>query len=176
MDFDFNKVLKTVAPWAATAITGPLGGLAVGMLGDAIGLTDKTQEGLKAALAGASPADLLALKKADADFALQMQALGFKNISDLEKISADDRANARDMQKTIKSKVPSFLSTLVTVGYFGILIGMMEGGLKLDDSQALLLMLGSLTTAWGMVMAYWFGTTSSSSVKTDLIAKANAKA
>ena len=102
---------------------------------------------------------MLALKEADQAFALQMQALGFKNITDLEVIAANDRKDARDMQKVARSNIPALLSVLVTVGYFGILVGMMAGVLTVSDSQALLIMLGSLGTAWGMVMAFWFGTT-----------------
>ena len=68
--------------------------------------------------------------------------------------------------------MPALLSVLVTVGYFAILIGMMTGALGVSDSQALLIMLGALGSAWGMVMAFWFGTTASSSRKTELIAQA----
>jgi hypothetical protein len=63
------------------------------------------------------------------------------------------------------------LSLGVTAGYFAILVGMMTGELNVSDSQALLIMLGSLGTAWGMVMAFWFGTTRESSRKTDLLAQ-----
>ena len=59
----------------------------------------------------------------------------------------------------------------MTVGYFAILIGMMFDVLKVKDSQALLLMLGSLTTGWGVVMAFWFGTTNDSARKTELLAQ-----
>jgi len=31
-------------------------------------------------------------------------------------------------------------------------------------------MLGSLSTAWGMVMAFWFGTTAGSAQKNELLA------
>ena len=55
--------------------------------------------------------------------------------------------------------------------YFAILIGMMFDVLKVKDSQALLLMLGSLTTGWGVVMAFWFGTTNDSGRKTELLAQ-----
>jgi hypothetical protein len=64
------------------------------------------------------------------------------------------------------------LSVVVTVGYFTVLVGMMLGYFKVSDSQALMLMLGSLSTAWGVVMAFWFGTTSDSGRKTELLAKA----
>ena len=167
---DWKSIVSTVAPWIASAVTGPLGGLAVGAVADALGLSDKTEDSIKAALSGVTPEQMLALKNADQAFALQMQELGFKNISDLEAIAAGDRASARSMQTAKPSPVPSLLSLLVTGGYFGILVGVMLGWLHIDDSQALLLMLGSLTTAWGAVMAFWFGTTRDSGVKTQLLA------
>jgi hypothetical protein len=169
---DFLNVVKAVAPWIATALGGPLGGMAVEAAANALGVSDKTVDAVKAAITGATPEQMLALKKADQDFALQMQALGFKNITDLEAIAADDRKDARAMQVAKPSNVPALLSILVTAGYFAILIGMMTGSLKVSDSQALLIMLGSLGTAWGGVMAFWFGTTANSSRKTELIAQA----
>jgi hypothetical protein len=89
----------------------------------------------------------------------------------MEAIAAGDRASARNMQTSKPSLVPAMLSVGVTVGYFGILVGMMVGVLNVSDSQALLLMLGSLSTAWGMVMAFWFGTTRDSGRKTELLAQ-----
>lgn len=168
---DFTSVIKTVAPWIGTALGGPLGGLAVEAATSALGLSDKTSDGLKNALAGVTQADLLALKKADQDFAVTMQTLGYKQVSDLEAIAAGDRKDARDMQKALQSNVPAILSVLVTSGFFSLLLGMMMGWLKVSDSQALILMLGSLSTGWGMVMAFWFGTTHESGKKTDIIAQ-----
>lgn len=168
----FADVFKTVAPWIGTALAGPLGGMAVEAAANALGVSDKTTDSIKQALSGATPEQMLALKKADQDFSLQMQALGFKQISDLEAIAAGDRKSARDMQASLRSKVPAFLSFIVTIGYFGILVGMMMKLLVVSDSQALLIMLGSLSTAWGMVMAFWFGTTADSGRKTDMLVKA----
>lgn len=172
---DLSLILKTVCPWIASALTGPLGGMAVAAVADALGLSEKTTDAIKTAISGATPEQMLALKQADQAFALRMQELGFKQITDLEKIAADDRKSARDMQMATRSFIPSLLSVMVTSGYFGILIGMMTDVLRVSDSQALLIMLGSLGTAWGMVMAFWFGTTNNSERKTDLIAKAPAK-
>jgi len=168
---DWQSLVKTVAPWIGTALGGPLGGMAVEAIGNALGLQDKTVETVKSALAGATPEQMLAIKKADQEFALHMQELGFKQIVDIEAIAAGDRKDARDMQKMTRSLIPAILSVLVTIGFFGLLLGMMSGWLKVSDSQALLLMLGSLTTAWGVVMAFWFGTTNDSSRKTELLAQ-----
>ena len=170
---DFTSIVKTVAPWIGTALGGPLGGVAVEMATKALGVSDKTTEGLKAALAGATAADMLALKKADQAFQTQMLELGFKSQADLEGIAANDRASARDMQKTVRSWVPSALSIIIVSGFFFLLGGMMTGWLKISESQALLLMLGSLTTGFGVVMSYWFGSTSNSATKTDIISRSS---
>jgi hypothetical protein len=163
-----------VAPWIGTAIGGPLGGLAVEAAANALGVSDKTADAVKNAIAGVTAEDMRKLKEADQAFALQMQSLGFKQVTDLETIAAGDRKDARAMQIAQRSPVPALLSILVTVGYFGVLIGMMTKVLQVADSQALLIMLGSLGTAWGMVMAFWFGTTRGSEVKTEMLAKAEA--
>jgi hypothetical protein len=169
---DWKSIVSTVAPWIGTALGGPLGGMAVEAAANALGISGKTTDAVKQALSGVTPEQMLALKKADQDFALQMQALGFKQVTDIEAIAAGDRKDARGMQVAKPSPVPAVLSIGVTLGYFGILIGMMLGMLKVSDSQALLLMLGSLSTAWGAVMAFWFGTTRDSGRKTELLAQA----
>lgn len=169
---DFSQLLKTVCPWIGAAIGGPLGSMAVTLGAEALGISDKTADGIKAAIAGATPESLLALKKADQDFAARMKELGFKSEADLEGIAAGDRANARGMQTSLRSRIPAILSILVTVGFFGLLAGMMTGVLKVTDNQALLIMIGSLASGWGMVMAFWFGTTHDSGRKTEMLAQA----
>jgi len=72
-----------------------------------------------------------------------------------------------------RSKMPAILSVIVMVGYFIILLGMMTGGLVLADSQALLLMLGGLSTGFGIVLSFWFGSTSGSQSKNEMLARAN---
>jgi hypothetical protein len=171
---DFSDIIKTVAPWIGTALGGPLGGMAVEAAANALGLGTKTTDALKQAIGGATPEQMLALKQADQQFSIQMQALGFKQVADLEAIAAGDRKDARAMQVAKPSQVPALLSVLVTTGYFAILVGMMTDALHVSDSQALLIMLGSLGTAWASVMAFWFGTTAGSNRKTELIAQSPA--
>lgn len=167
---DFSTILKTVAPWIGTALGGPLGGMAVEAAANALGLSEKTTDSLKQAIGGATPEQMLALKQADQAFALQMQALGFKQVVDLESLVVADRKDARGMQVSTRSRMPAVLSVAVTVGFLGLLTGMMLGVLKASDSEALLLMLGSLGAAFGAVIAFWFGTTNSSQGKTEMIA------
>lgn len=160
--------LSTIAPMIGTALGGPLGGAAAAFLADKLGLSEKTVEAVSDVLQSGrmTPEQIEAVKLAEIDFQKFLETNKIK----IEEVHAKDRADARAMQIVSKSVVPATLSFFVTVGYFGILIGMMTGELKTQDSQALLLMLGSLSTAWGMVMAFWFGTTKSSADKNQILA------
>jgi hypothetical protein len=175
MNMDFLSIIKTVAPWIGTALGGPLGGMAVEAAANALGLKDKTTDALKQALSGTTPEQMLALKKADQDFALQMQALGFADTEKLAALAVENTKDARAMQIAVRSSVPALLAVLITVGFFGILIGMLYGSLKATDNQALLILLGALGAAWGNVVNYFFGSSADSGRKTELLAQAPAK-
>lgn len=166
--FDWKSLLSTVAPGLATAFGGPLAGMATKAVIGALGLKPDAQEAeIALAMANATPADLLALKKADQDFAVHMKELDI----DLERIMAGDRDSARTMQAATRSRIPGILAISVTLGFFGILGWMMAHGINKDTagSEALLLMLGSLGTAWIMVMSFYFGTTLGSQHKDETI-------
>jgi len=171
---DIGKLVGTVAPWIGTALGGPLGGMAVSAVADALGLSDKTEAAIKSSISGATPEQMLALKKADQDFALQMQELGFKNVSDLEKIAADDRNSARNREiQTGDHFTPRLLAIVVTIGFFAVLGYLIKYGLPGGEGRdALLIMLGSLGTAWTGIVAYYFGSSAGSKDKTaQLVAR-----
>lgn len=162
------ELLKTLAPAIGTALGGPLGGAAAAFIADKLGLEAKTVEAVSEVLNSGkmTPDQIAQIKLAEIEF----QKFLKQNAIDLEKVHAEDRGSARAMLAAVRSKVPAWLSFIVTLGYFGILGGMMTNTLEIKDSQALLLMLGSLSTAWGMVMAFWFGTTAGSAQKNELLA------
>jgi len=121
------------------------------------------QASAAAALANATPDQLLALRKADDDFKSHMAELGVE----LEKIGQADRDSARKREAAVKDRTPAFLALLLTLGFFRALGFMMAHGLSKDTagSEALLTMLGSLGTGFTMVLAYYFGSSAGSDVK-----------
>lgn len=163
--------LAKLVPLIGTALGGPLGGVAASFVADALGLNEKTVEAVTEVLnAGKlSPEQITSIKVAEIDF----QKFCKQNQIDIERISAADRDSARQMHIAVRSRIPGALSVLVTGGYFGVLIGMMTGNLDVSDSQAMLIMLGSLGTAWGMVMSFWFGSSHGSQNKDHLLANSS---
>ncbi|WP_296988219.1 hypothetical protein [Thalassospira sp. UBA1131] len=163
MDFDWKSIVKTVAPVLGTAIGGPLGGLATRTIAGALlGDEDATEDQIAAAVQSASPDQLLALKKAEQDFKVQMRKLDI----DIERIHQQDRDSARNREvKTGDTWTPRLLAIAITVGFFGILSFMVTHALPETGRDALLVMLGSLGTAFAGVIAYYFGSSSGSKSK-----------
>ena len=103
------SILKTAAPALATAVAGPLGGAAVGMIADKLGLSDKTVEAVTAALTS-NPENIQKLKEMELEF---------------YKIDAADRDSARnrevEMAKTdvhfITKNIASILSNSSSISF-----------------------------------------------------------
>ena len=162
----FGPLIGSVAPTIATALGGPVAGMAVKAISGALfGHDGATKDDIMTALANPTGDQLAALKKIDADFAVQMKSLDI----DLERIAAGDRASARDMQKETKDWIPRALAVSVTVGFFAILLYMLIYGLPTTGNEALLLLLGALQTAWGGIIAFYFGSSSGSQQKDKMI-------
>jgi hypothetical protein len=158
------NLVKTVAPSIATAVGGPLAGMATKMISEALlGKPDGTEDELLQAAKNATPEQLLALKKAEQDFAIKMRELDI----DLERISNEDRNSARNREIKTKDMTPRLLAGAVTFGFFGVLSWMIINGLPINGGEALLVMLGTLGTAWGAIVSYYFGSSAGSREKTD---------
>lgn len=164
---DWKKIVGSVAPVLATALGGPLAGVATKAVAAAVlGKPEAKESDIAAALAGATPEQLAALKKADQDFAVRMRELDI----DLDRLAADDRDSARRREVDARdSWTPRLLALLVTAGFFSVLGWMLVHGKPVDGGDALLIMLGSLGTAWASVVAYYFGSSAGSQRKTDLL-------
>ena len=174
-DFDWRSFVKKVAPFIGTALGGPLGGAAASALAGALGgdPTKTTDQQLAALVQNVTPEQLLALKQAENDFAVKMQALGFQHETDLLQTSAADRASARSREMAVKDWTPRVLAYGVTAGFFGVLVFILWKGLPEQNEAAknvILLLVGSLGTAWTQnVMGYYFGSSAGSDRKTEIL-------
>jgi hypothetical protein len=164
---DLSKIgglLGQLAPTIATAIGGPVAGMAVKALAGALGLSqDASSDDVQTALMNATPEQLAAVKKIDADFKVQMKELDI----DLERIAAGDRDSARNMQMQTNDWIPRAMAVMVTFGFFGILTWLLTKGVPPTGSETLIYMLGALGTAWTGIVQFYFGSSAGSKAKTD---------
>ena len=156
MDFwkEAKLTLGAVAPMLASAVGGPLAGAATTAIVSALGLApDTTQEQAATAVVGATADQLIALRNADHEFAEKMKQLEI----DAAKLTYDDKANARAREAAIKDHTPAILALGLTVGFFGLLSVMLFHAVPDGSSTLLNVMLGSLGSSFGMMVAYYYG-------------------
>lgn len=168
---DFVDVLKKLAPTAATLLMGPLAGLAVQAIGDALGMEDATQDKItKALTSGNLTGDqVVALRTADDALKVKMTELGIR----AEEMVIDDRKSARELAKV--NMLPQIaLSVIYSIGYFTLLYQFATGELvvPLQNRELLLPLLGVMTAAQVQIMNFWFGSSSGSTTKNHLLAVA----
>jgi hypothetical protein len=170
MDF-----LKSIAPWIAAAATGgvpALVGMAANELSEVFGfkVTDDA-ETINSVVSRATPEQLQAIRLADQQFELKMKELGYDHIEKLEQLAVADRKSAREREIAIKDWTPKVLAMVVTIGYFGVLAYMLQHGVPKEGGEALLVMLGALGGGWGSMLAYYYGSSSGSAAKNELLTR-----
>jgi len=143
-----------------------MAGMAVKAIADTLGLPSESGEReVSTALSSASPETLLKLKEADLAFETRMEELGV----DLEKIAADDRASAREMQTANKSWVVPILAGFTVAGFFGVVALVLTGKVSLE-STLLGFVLGQVSAKAEQVYNFYFGSSSGSKEKTQHLA------
>jgi hypothetical protein len=161
-----KQVISVVAPSLGAALGGPLGGLAGQILGGLV--SGGKVADIEEAILTQKPETLLALKQMERDYLLKLEELGI----DEKKIEASDRASARDLAK-VNMRPQMGLSLLFIGGYFLILAAFFVGKIEItaELKEPFLILLGVITANVPSIMQFWFGTSSGSQRKTDLLAE-----
>ncbi|MGC2970412.1 hypothetical protein [Paraburkholderia aspalathi] len=170
-------ILKTVAPWLVTALTGGVPGIAAmaaSAIAGKLGLADGSVDAVRSALTGQqmTPEQLLALKQADDDFALKMRQAGFTHAENMagiqvqaDRVAADDRASARNFAAAEHDHTARNLAYMYTTALFAVIaleFLLAAQQIRVDDS-----VMRALDTLFGILIAmvlgskeYFFGSSS----------------
>lgn len=170
---DWKKIVSAVAPALGTALGGPLAGLAVSTIGDALVGKPTVADGeIVAALTAGGPDALARLREADRQFAARMRELDI----DLERLHQADRASARDREaRTSDRWTPRILAGVILGGFMGVVGYVITGraaGLT-DPLVAGLVgtLIGYVSAKADQVVSYYFGSSSGSAEKNAILAK-----
>ena len=155
-------LLRGIAPAVATAVAGPLGGLAVTAIADKFGVADDVQAVAKA-IAG------------DPEAASKLAELDLKQFE----LENQDRNSARHMQETALNQDDKFAKHFIywfawfwSVGsmvyFFAITFGSVPASGKDFGNIILGFLLG---TAVATIISFFYGSSKSSKDKTDTMSK-----
>jgi hypothetical protein len=162
------NLVRTVAPSLASAVGGPLAGMAVRTISEALlGKPDGTEDELAQAAVKATPEQLLALKKAEQDFAVRMRELDI----DLERLSNEDRNSARNREIQTRDWMPRILAFVVVGGFmltvFLVLLGHVDGMKDPLMATTVGTLIGFVSAKCEQVVAYYFGSSAGSKAKDE---------
>lgn len=166
----FKKTLPALAAAVASGVPGPIGTVAQ-LVSSVLGKTIKADpEEITAAIAGASPDQILKLKEDDQNFQITMQKLGFDDVEKLAELAVDDRKDARAMQTTTKSwTAPALAWTVVLMCFLGEGLYFRLGAPSNTSPELIGRILGTLDSALMLVLAYYFGSSAGSADKNSII-------
>lgn len=170
MNDNIKRLIGTVAPTLATALGGPLAGVAVGALAKALGLADSSEAAVEQAMKNATPADLLALKQAEHAFQLEMKKLALRP----EELEVQDRVSARAMHAVTKDGLLPYLAFFVVGTFCAVTAAVLFGAMKVEAVIGGTL-IGYLSAKAEQVLSFYFGSTKSSRGKDQALADALAK-
>lgn len=178
---DILGTIGSIAPTIAKVVGGPLAGTAVSVLAKALGLGDNaTEDQVAQVIATATPDQILAIKKADQDFAVRMRELDIRMDEDY----IQDTANARQAHKDNAGVFwlgIAILATFAVVmtgvigGYFAIMTGDIEVkdiALVSTASAMIGTVVGYVAANAQQVVSYFFGSSRGSNDKTQAMAQA----
>ncbi len=161
----YISLIRAFAPTVATALGGPMAGMATKMLSETLlGKPDAGKSELSKAIMGASSEDMIKVRELENTFTLKMKEIGV----DVYRLEVEDRKNARANNKG--DSTPAILGVVCFVGFFGILASLIFLTIPQTSQAALTVMLGSLGTIVVQIANYYWGSSKSSSDKNSIIA------
>jgi hypothetical protein len=167
---NWEDTLMSIAPTVATALVGPLGGVAVGALGKVFGLDNATTTQIAGIIQNGqmTPDQLSEIKKLEMQYQNDEAERGFK----YENLAFQDRDSARKANVAGGIQMELFWMSIfilaITIGteIFVLFYGYPK---ELDDIIVGRI-LGLMDGVTMLVLAYWYGTTNQNRSKDSIIA------
>ena len=145
-----KSIVGSLAPTLGAALGGPLGGQAGQILSGVLGVPNNPKS-IENAMQSLNSDQMVALKKAEKEFEVQMQELEV----DVFALQTEDVQDARE--KFSSDWTPKFLGVLCLVGFFGY-IGLVTLYPQPDASDDIvMLVIGSITGIATAVISFYFG-------------------
>ena len=150
-----KKVVGAVAPTLGSALGGPMGGMAMNLIAEKLGVPNNPQS-VEKAIENATPEQMIQLKKAEQAFDLQMKELDV----DVFKMEV---ADGQDARKHFSKDWTARIMGLSVIGGFLGYIFLVTLQPPEQNSEALInLVLGYLGGLTSAVVSFYFGASNKS--------------
>lgn len=158
---DIKSIVGNVAPLVGTALGGPAGAAIGSMVSNALGV-DNTPDAVAEAIKS-DPQAAIKLRQFELDNEKDIRQHAFKVLD----VELADKQSAREVHK--HSPMPMIICIALTLMVAGGSYMLFTMTIPADNKQIANLLFGTLLGQWSASIAYWVGTTRSSSEKTRLL-------
>jgi hypothetical protein len=155
---------------AGTAV-GALAGSGIKLAARALGV-EPTQTAVAEAIA-ADPQAALKLAQYEMDHKLELEKLEIQlrsiELADIQgarimRIESEKATGKRDLNLYV-------LAWVIVTGFFGLMVLLLKVPVPEDQNGVIFMLFGSLSTGFGQVLAYFFGSSAGSQAKSEQISK-----
>ena len=160
--------IKKLAPTVASALGGPLSGIAVTAIGELFNIASPTTAKIQEAIENGSLTgeQISGIRQLELKLKSEESERGFK----YAELEFKDRDSARNMNIQTGAKTPAVLTWIIVAIVLGLEGMILFNGMPAGVSEIVTgRILGTLDMSLMMVLAFWFGTTYGSGRKTDLL-------
>ncbi len=166
----WKETIGQLAPTVATALMGPLGGVAVNAIGNILGLDSATQSQISAAIENGqmTPEHVAEIKKLEMQYQNDEKERGFK----YEELAFRDRDSARTNNTLggVQHHI-FYLSLLLLTVTLGSEVWVLFNGYPSTISDIVVgRVLGLMDSVALLVLSYWYGSTNGSMKKNEMLA------
>jgi hypothetical protein len=145
-----KNIVGAVAPTLGSALTGPMGGMASGVIAKVLGV-DNNPATIEQAMQNATPEQLLQIKKAEKDFEVKMKELNV----DVFKLEAQEKQDAR---KTFsKDWTARIIGIAMVMGFLGYIFLVTLQPPEQNSEALINLVLGYLGGLASAIISFYFG-------------------
>ena len=157
---EIKGIVGNFAPLVGTALGGPAGAAIGSMVSNALGV-DNTPEAVAEAIKS-DPQAAIKLRQFELDNEKDIRQHAFKVLD----VELADKQSAREIHKhnPMPMVICISLTLMVSAGAYMLFVL----NIPADNKQIANLLFGTLLAKWGDSIAYWVGTTRSSSEKTRM--------
>lgn len=147
-------IIKSQSPFIYKVLLSQFDELAISVLCDHYGLL-KTKATLQNFLERSKVEQILELLNIEPHLIEELEKINVKE-EDLIEFEIK-REIERSVPKTLFGGLLIALAMLTTFGFFGVVLFLMITDIPTDNSQPLLILLGTLGSGWTMMLSYFFG-------------------
>jgi hypothetical protein len=167
-----TNFLKKTVPIAANVFVPGSGGVVSSIISTVFGVDADDPQAVAQAIKEATPEQIIALKEMVfkheerlIDLATENEKIRLRDVQDARKMSTDlvKLTGKSDYNKNL-------MSWLTIIGFLAAITAILSGYATTDNNPVVLLMLGALISHVDQVYGYFFGSSKSSSDKTNLMA------